>query len=199
MQITAQVLHALRRDLYPAETHVWATEVTVPGIESNRRMDAATICTNRTPFHVEGFEVKVSRSDWRNDMGGEKSLQARNAVDRFWFVFGSPDIYKVEEVPADCGIIHVQGDRAVKVREASQPKEELGTYCRGLLNTILTRTLRENVLTFTKQVEKDAEARGYRKGLSAGKRTATVETKPIKRKYDPGRYNYDDGVPLNLP
>lgn len=188
-------MQALRRDLYPPHKYVWATEVTV----DERRMDATTIDTSKAPFYLEGFEVKVSRADWLNDKNGSKSMPARNAVDRFWFVFGSPGIYNPKEVPEDCGIIHIHEGKAMKVREAAQPGS-VSTYCRALMSTILTRTLRAQPSKFVNQIDRDAEARGYRKGLAAAKRRSPVTAgRETRLKYDPGRYNFDDGVPLDLP
>jgi hypothetical protein len=195
VNVTTSVMQALRRDLYPPHKYVWATEVTV----DERRMDATTIDTSKSPFYLEGFEVKVSRADWLNDKGSHKSTPARNAVDRFWFVFGSADIYKVAEVPPECGIIHIADEKAVKIREAAQPGS-VATYCRALMSTILTRTLRTEPSQFVNQVDRDADARGDRKGLAAAKRRSPVIAgRETRLKYDPGRFNFDDGVPLDLP
>ncbi len=201
MNVTSSVLHALRRDLFPPNKFVWATEVSVPSRDTVRRMDAATIDARTEPFCVDGFEVKVSRADWRNDRDGAKSRAARHAVDRFWFVFGSPDIYTPSEVPAACGIIHVVDGRAEIVRQPAAPDGNISTYCRALVSTILTRTLRADSVGFVKQVERTAEARGYQKGLSAAKRRNITTTRrgETRLKYNPGRYNLDDGVPLDLP
>jgi hypothetical protein len=221
VNVTADVMHALRRDLFPPHQYVWATEVTIPSHETHRRMDAAAVNTAVHPFYVDGFEVKVSRGDWLNDRRGDKSTPARRAADRFWFVFGSPTIYEAGEVPEDCGIIHIEEGKAFEVRAAASPRESVTTYCRALLSTILTRTLRETPADFVQQVDRVAEERGFRKGQNAAKRASSTTRAPTRAarnkhtpspvapgstrraanrpKYDPGRYNFDDGLPLDLP
>lgn len=195
MQVTSSVLHLLRRDLFPPHRYVWATEVAVPG--ADRRMDVATVDTTNPT--VDGFEVKVSRADWLNDKNGAKSKPARDAVDRFWFVFGSKSIYKLHEVPADCGIIHMEKEQAVKIREPVRKEQQ--HFCRALMARILVRTLREEPQDFVREVAKVAESRGIQKGRSEAKRSSPVTTRgrETRLKYDPGRYNYDDGIPLDLP
>jgi hypothetical protein len=195
VQVTSSVLHALRRDLLPPDRFVWATEVAVPG--ADRRMDVATVDTPNPT--VDGFEVKVSRADWRNDTAGTKSKAARDASDRFWFVFGSKAIYKISEVPEAFGIIHVGDDHAVKIREPTRTEQP--HFCRELMARILVRTLREDGQDFVRQVAATAEAKGYQKGLTAAKRRSPiiVGKTESRLKYDPGRYNYDDGIPLDLP
>jgi hypothetical protein len=198
-------MHAVRRDLFPPTKYVWATEVSVPGGDSVRRMDACAIDARVAPHLLTGIEVKVSRGDWLNDKGGLKSKPARDATDQFWFVFGSPDIYKISEVPKEAGIITIADGRATVVREPAHPGP-CAPYDRDLMATILTRSLREDKSAFVRQVERTSEAKGYQKGLSAAKRSSvtTKATPALLRtkervKYDPGRYNLDDGEPLDLP
>lgn len=203
VNITSQVLETVRRDLFGPTTHVWADEVSVPGGDSVRRLDGCAINVRVDPFHIEGLEVKVSRGDWLNDKDGAKSKPARDAVDRFWFVFGSPDIFREEEVVPGAGIITIRDGRAVVVREPAQAPHST-TYPRALVSSILTRTLRADTMAFVRNVERKAEAKGYQKGLAAAKRAGATTKRPSTRapermKYNPGRYNFDDGVPLDLP
>lgn len=201
VNVTSEVLHAVRRDLFPPAKFVWTTEVSVPGGDSIRRMDACVVNARVAPHYVDGLEVKVTRADWRNDLGGAKSKPARDATDRFWFVFGSPGIYKASEVPPEAGIIVVRDGRATAVRQPAHPRNVAG-YDRDLLATVLTRVLRDDAAGFVKDVERKAEAKGYQKGLNAARRKSTTTTRrgaEERPKYNPGRFNFDDGVPLNLP
>lgn len=74
------------------------------GTKYKRRADAVVIgCWQSTGRHIDGFEIKVSRSDWLREVKAvEKADPFLALVDRWWLV--APEgVAKAEEVPACWG------------------------------------------------------------------------------------------------
>jgi hypothetical protein len=75
------------------------------GTNAHRRADAIAIGCWRSVGHlIDGFEIKVSRSDWLREVGlVTKADPFIERCDRWWLVTSSPAIAKLEEIPACWG------------------------------------------------------------------------------------------------
>jgi len=76
-----------------------------------------------TAHDIQGFEVKVSRSDWLNEVKKpNKNDSIKQYCDRFWLVITSEDMVKEGELPDSWGMMVVSGAGLKIVKKA--PKLE---------------------------------------------------------------------------
>lgn len=202
MNVTKDVLHALQRDVFPPPRWCFATEVQVPYEGGKRFLDAVAVNLHTKPYESKGFEVKVSRSDFQHELSQpEKIAPGRGAVDRFYFVFGSPDLYRMEEVPEGVGVVEVVDGGCVVRREASRPKTriEVGTYDRGFMAAFLSRVQEHAGESpgFVDRVKTEAEARGYRKGVNAARRQSPYTGTGKRKHSDHARPDVSGDVTMN--
>lgn len=184
MNVTKDVLHALQRDQFPPPKWCFATEVQVPYEGGKRFLDAVAVNLWSEPYEFCAAEIKTSRGDWLSEARRpEKSRPGRDATDRFYYVFGSPHIYALHEVPPECGVIHVdEHGHAIQIRP-SQRSAAMNTenYSRGLLIAFLNRYTANRMqhANFLDRIQREERERGYRMGYNAAKRTeAMVNGKP---------------------
>lgn len=184
MNVTKDLIHALQRDICPPPRYVFTTEVQVPYEGGLRFIDGVSIDLRSKPYELTSYEAKVSRRDWLSEARRpEKSKPGRDATDRFYYVFGSPHIYALHEVPPECGVIHVdEHGHAIQVRPSQRsPVMDTEHYARGLLIAFLNRFTanRQQQAGFLDRIQREERERGYRMGYNAAKRTeAMVNGKP---------------------
>lgn len=66
---------------------------------------------------IHGHEVKVSRSDWLNELRHpEKAAQFRDVVDHWWLVISDPAIVKPGELPTEWGLMVLTGRHGYYLR-----------------------------------------------------------------------------------
>lgn len=104
--ITTPELEDLLASKYPRDRY--ALFFNVPdavGTDSYRRIDAVAVGLWRSVARqVNGFELKVSRSDWLREVKNvEKADPFIERCDYFWLVTASPSIAKMDEIPACWG------------------------------------------------------------------------------------------------
>lgn len=62
-------------------------------------------------LELHGFEVKVSRGDWKKELADPKKAEAIcKYCDRWWIVAGSKDIVPVDELPKTWGLLAAHGN-----------------------------------------------------------------------------------------
>lgn len=107
---------------------------------SHRRLDAWVLLKTWSPVTTIGYEVKVSRSDWRRD----EKLQEYAGLCHLLYVVAPKGIVPLDEVPATWGLIEVCGptDRLVTRRRAERREislpESLMVYvlmCRAVIKS----------------------------------------------------------------
>lgn len=213
--LTSRVKDLLRDRYQPPEWQV-AFEVQAERDEGGLRFaDAIAFNTRKVsgnPLH--GFEVKVSRSDWLNEVRDPtKHLAARAHCDYWWVVVGKEDITRTAELPDGVGLLTVLDDRlSVTVQATSHVWlngdgsiiKERPPLDRRMMAAFLSRIDPMEPRAYWDSKVRDAERKGHAKGLSEAKRrSSTVPDRenPGKRKlrYNPARANFDDGEPLNTP
>lgn len=97
---TRRVLDALRRHLDGSK---WAL------VEEVNRVDLLAVgCWRSTGYRWHGFEVKVSRSDWRRELA--KPGKAQDHLCHAWTVATLPGIVQPGELPAGWGHVVVRSD-----------------------------------------------------------------------------------------
>lgn len=84
-----------------------------------------------------GFEIKVSRSDWRRELAKpDKAEPVASRCDR-WFIVAPADIVPVLEIPPNWGLIEVRKGKLIQTKEAV--KLDPKPLDRGFLAAILRR------------------------------------------------------------
>lgn len=117
-------------------------------------------------LELHGFEIKVSRADWLNELRNpDKSETFRKFCDRWWLVVSSRNIVK-DDLPPGWGLLWPRGAKLVVSRGA--PKLEPKPIERDFLAAILRRA-------YECSVDKDARDDAYQKGREAGERWAKEE------------------------
>ncbi|WP_370973746.1 hypothetical protein [Amycolatopsis sp. cg9] len=82
---------------------VLLTEVPSP---AGRRIDALVVNLTRSRQGLDGFEIKVSRSDWLAELDApEKADPWFAATHRWWIAAPSTDVVRPEELPAGWGLM----------------------------------------------------------------------------------------------
>lgn len=92
-------------------------------------------------LEVHGFEVKVSRADWRVEL--RKPAKAEESVFRFcdrWWLVAPRGAVKREELPTPWGLLEVVGERLVQAVEAPklQPTEPSKLLLASVWRRVLT-------------------------------------------------------------
>jgi len=68
---------------------------------------------------LEGFEVKVSRADWLNELKQPgKCLPSKQYCDRWWLVIAEAEMVKENELPADWGMMSVVNSQLKVIKKA---------------------------------------------------------------------------------
>lgn len=143
---TAEVLDRLERFRHPDAAGEWVFLREALGIDA-----LAIRCWqgNRPPyFERVGYEVKVSRSDFRREIRHpEKRAYAMSIVDRFYFACPAGLILP-HETPEDCGLVWVYEGRtrvqqkAPRLETRGLKRRELAALLRYQLNPAALRSLK---------------------------------------------------------
>jgi hypothetical protein len=203
---TAALIQTLQEQRYQPPKWLTATELQLSDGDGLRFLDFAAVDLSGRHPELHGIEVKISRSDWRNELKKpHKSLAATGIVDRHYLLAGDIDVYKVGEVPAHWGILVLRHGKIHEIRPAPLliPRSEAGHWGRPVVAAFMRRALTsgDRQQATIAELNRTAEERGYRKGLNAGRRSNPVHARggSVHLKHNPGRYNLDDGIPLDLP
>lgn len=102
----------LLRVKYPEQQYALLSQVAdATGAAQSRWADA--IAFGLWPsrgLEIEGFEIKVSRSDWLSELNApDKSAAIQRYCHRWWIVAGARDIVKPEELPKTWGLLIPRG------------------------------------------------------------------------------------------
>ena len=118
---------ALVGKLYPAGAYAYLTSVrngTGYQRSQDRTADALAVsCWPSRGLYLIGFEIKVSRSDWRKELGAPRKSIAIQAFCRYWYVAAPTGVVPIGEVPDNWGLIEC-GRSAAIVKQAPQLDEK---------------------------------------------------------------------------
>ncbi len=71
-------------------------------------------------LYLNGFEIKVRRSDWLNELKNPAKAEEIASYCDFWWVVAPEDIIKIEEVPAIWGLMIPYGSTLKIVKQAEK-------------------------------------------------------------------------------
>lgn len=160
---SADLVHRLR-ERHPAPTWAFFSELR-GGTGFSREGRADAIAMGLWPsrgMEIHGFEVKVSRSDWRRELENPaKAEQLQQFCDRWWVVVGDESIVQAGELPPTWGLMvpHGTGLRA----RTEAPRLEAVPLDRPFVAALLRRSADADVV----KLAEDAAVQQARKRWDA--------------------------------
>ena len=168
----------------------WAFFEEVPdatGSAKGRTADALAMgLWPSTGVHLHGFEVKVSRADWRKEMQDHSKAYAIKRYCHYWWLVAPRDVAKLEEIPADWGWYVPTDAGKLRVAKACTYLDPTLTYdflaslCRCIHREC--KPTDQNAIDALKRV---AYQNGYKDGHTAGRKSsktdAELNTKLLER------------------
>lgn len=125
---TAGALLDLLRARYAPPSFAFVEEVRRgTGSLANRSADAMALSlwpSRGVFFH--GFELKVSRADWRRERDNPEKAEEMAALCRYWWIVAPAGVVPVEEVPDNWGLLETSDEPGglVQSRAAKQLEEK---------------------------------------------------------------------------
>lgn len=138
-RVTSGTIRAALRDLLPVSEYALMFEVRDSTGHSGRR-SADAIAMNLWPsrgLHVEGFEIKVTRSDWLSELKKPQKAEVIAAYCDRWWIATVPGVVKEGELPPTWGLMELRGGRLVRVKQG--PVLEAKPLDRGFMAAMLRR------------------------------------------------------------
>jgi len=112
MSINSSEICSALRLRYPSNSHALLFEV-ANATGSNARRFADAVAIGLWPSHghaIEGVEVKVSRSDFLNELKQPEKSNAVFQFCNFWWLACPKDMVKPDEIPSTWGLLELHGD-----------------------------------------------------------------------------------------
>jgi len=168
-----EVHTALRAKYEPPEWVYLAEVATGTGGRLERFMDG--LAMNMWPSRglaLHGFEIKVTRSDWRTELRKPRKAEASfKHVDFWWLVVGNADIVKPDELPKGWGLLVPHGKTLkVKVQAVERkPKKLDRAFLASMLRSVTSGSATARAVQAAKA---DAYSRGYAQGQKDDRNTA---------------------------
>lgn len=170
---THQLVQLLRQRFAPPAWALFEQVANGTGFSVRRHADAVAmgIWPSRG-LEIHGFEIKISRGDWRKEFKNpEKADVMAASCDRWWLVVPNENIVSDGELPAAWGLLiaDANGKKLVAKKEAPLIRTKLKAFgidtkvSRQFLAAILRRAFETQ-----ETLEKAAFARGVEKGIADG-------------------------------
>lgn len=178
-KLTANDVYLLLEKRYPKIAYAIFPQV-AKGTGSNVRNYADAIVMGLWPsrgLEVEGFEIKVARGDWLQEL---KRPDKANAIckycNRWWIVAGSKDVVKLDELPKSWGLLVANGDclRVAKQAPLLEPEQMAHSFVAAILR-------RAQDHQPSKEALKAEYSRGYEDGRKEEKRSQPYELRDLQR------------------
>lgn len=151
----------LLKSRYPEQQYALMAQVAdATGTAQSRWADA--IAFGLWPsrgLEIEGFEIKVSRSDWLSELNDpSKSSAVQQFCHRWWIVAGSRKIVEPEELPATWGLMIPRGEGLeAKVKAPLlKPKKISRKFCAAVMRSA-QRSHSASRRSVLEQLRKEAE------------------------------------------
>jgi hypothetical protein len=138
-KVTAAEVRAALALRYPSKSHALMFEVAPRTGGGTRYADAVAVGLWASHGHpIEGFEIKVSRSDWLHEMKQpEKSEPVMRYCNRWWLVCPK-GVAAPDELPDTWGLLELHENGTLRVR-VNAPKLEPVPVDRGFFASLVRR------------------------------------------------------------
>ena len=136
-----EVLTALANKFAPPEYAFLAEVRNSVGFTKARTADAMAMSLwPSRGLYMTGFEIKVSRADWKRELEQPEKAEAMARFCRHWFIACPDRMIEVKEVPSGWGLIYVKDE---KVRFAKPAPENAAEEPTWMLFASLMRDITE--------------------------------------------------------
>jgi len=124
---TAAEITQLLRNRHDGQEWAFVTEVpNGTGLDMDRRCDGLAMCLWPSKgLHLHGYEIKVNRSDWLNEIQDVSKAAAFSRFCHYWWIAAPVGLVKLEELPATWGLMcptSTGGLRAKKPATLTDPE-----------------------------------------------------------------------------
>lgn len=202
-------IQAALRNRYPIRA--WALFFEVAngtGAYQSRYADALAMSLYPSRgLDLHGFEVKTDRQDWLNELKNpEKAETIAKFCDYWWLVIGSMEVAKKEEVPANWGILVMDGKRKtlrqVKKAKALMPKAIGRPFLAAILRRANEMAEEERRRADDKHSQDKAYRDAYEKGRLRGVEQEVEDVKIDTRgheslKYEVAQFEKKSGIKID--
>lgn len=143
---------------YPAESHALMFEVAPRTGGGTRYADAVAVGLWSSHGHaIEGFEIKVARSDWLNELKQpEKSDPVAKYCNRWWLVC-VPGVAMPDELPPSWGMLELQASGTLRVK-VQAPKREPQPVTIGFFASLIRRGAEPDNAVIQTLVQRETKA-----------------------------------------
>jgi hypothetical protein len=161
----------LIRKRFPEPAHVVIRQVrNAAAFEATNTADAFAMGVwPSRGLHLHGFEIKVSRSDWLNELKKPWKSDAFQPFCDFWWLVTSPGVVQLGELPEGWGHLERKGQRLeCKTEPTKNPDPK--PIPRTLLAAIVKRQGDPD-----KAALREADQKGYERGVAQEKKLQESE------------------------
>lgn len=167
--VTAGDIMAALAERYPAEEYALLPQVAnATGGYANRFADALALSLwPSRGIRLHGFEIKVSRSDWRRELRNPAKAESIASRCHYWWIAAPAGIVPLEELPSTWGLLELRDGKLAATRQAAllEPEPISLPFLAGILRAAAK----------VKPGREEAEAarkQGYGEGFKEGERRA---------------------------
>ncbi len=193
------VVQALR-ERYAAPEYAFLDQVRdATGYGGSRTADALVMgLWPSLGIHLHGFEVKVSRGDWRRELKEPEKAEAIGKFCHYFWIAAPAGIVPIDDLPSTWGLLELRG-RRMQATKAAVFRDD----AKPLTITQIAAIMRRASTTSPSEAAiHAAHQRGYDEGLKAAKESirTTVElaTNEAQRlKADIAQFETESGVRIN--
>lgn len=143
---------------YPAQSHALMFEVAPQTGGGTRYADAVSVGLWASHGHaIEGFEIKVSRADWLNELKQpEKSEPVAKYCHRWWLAC-APGIAMADELPPGWGMLELQAGGTLRVKVQATKREPVA-ITPGFFASLIRRGAEPDNEAIAKLVQREMRA-----------------------------------------
>lgn len=162
-------LTAMLRDRYTGREWAFLTEVpNGTGTAKSRSCDAMSMSLWPSKgLHIHGHEIKVTRSDWLQEIQDPTKSHAFSRHCHYWWIVAPKGVVKIEEMPPNWGLMQ-PGTKTIRVKRLAkleEPEAINHSMLAGLLRAATQQSETEHKI-------RSADANGYRRGYDDGRKSA---------------------------
>lgn len=196
MTTSADIREALRIRYPKPEWAIFFEVANATGGGKVRYADA--VAMNLFPSRglaLHGFEIKVSRSDWLNELKQPTKSEPVQKYCDFWWIVTPKDIVKADELPPTWGLMEYKGSKLFSVRPA--PKLAAEPMTRAFAACMIRRAgeLDEGQRQAALAHEKDLLQRQFDEHLERSKRDYGHNWLELKKQVD--AFQAASGIDIN--
>jgi len=179
-------IHSKLKDRYSGLEWATAFEVADQTGGARRRCDMLAMGLWQSKgLYLHGHEIKVSRSDWLKEIDDPSKADAFAKRCHYWWIVAPKGIVKLEELPANWGLLHCGDNSALRVGKAATKHEPEALTFRFFASCL-------RAFSDQSDIEKQLK-REYQRGVQdANKRHDARSDTDIVRQLKPLQYKIDN-------